>query len=109
MQMILCPLASGSSGNVTLVSLDGVHLLVDLGVSAGRVVREMHELSLSPQDLSGILITHEHVDHIRGLDVFLRKNPVPVFANAAAQEAIVNRFPSVPAGVFQTFETGQDF
>ena len=109
MRMILCPLASGSSGNSTLVSFGGLRLLVDIGISAGRVTKSLHELGLSPLDLSGILITHEHVDHIRGLDVFCRKNSVPLFANEATFNAIRSRFPSLPESLLNRFETGQDF
>ena len=80
--MKLCSIASGSSGNAIYVGNDDTHILVDAGISTKKIVNGLNELWLSPYDLSGILITHEHIDHIGGLGVFLRKYDVPVYATA---------------------------
>lgn len=64
----LIPLASGSKGNATLIISDGSALLVDAGISYSRIVKELADRGLTPSDLSGVVITHEHADHIRGLD-----------------------------------------
>ncbi len=88
--MRLCSIASGSSGNCIYVGSDNTHLLVDTGISAKRVIAGVQELGVKPEELSGILITHEHSDHIQGLGVFSRKYGIPIYGTAGTIEAIVN-------------------
>lgn len=64
----MIPLASGSKGNATLIISDNTALLVDAGISYARLTKELEEQGVSPRDLSGVVITHEHSDHIRALD-----------------------------------------
>ena len=66
--MELHTLASGSSGNAALISRDGTHILLDAGISCRRITTALRQLGLTPEDLSGILITHCHSDHISGLN-----------------------------------------
>jgi phosphoribosyl 1,2-cyclic phosphodiesterase len=75
-------LASGSSGNAVLVRSAGATLLVDAGVSALQLRRRLAAFGLGIDELTAVLITHEHSDHVRGLDVLLRRNSVPVWATA---------------------------
>jgi len=67
-------LASGSSGNCALVRAGGVSVLVDVGISALQVVKRLGSFGCSPQEVDAVLLTHEHSDHIRGLEVFLRRH-----------------------------------
>ena len=78
--MRLCSIASGSSGNCIYIGDDTTHLLVDTGISKKRIEEGLKELEIKGDELRGILITHEHVDHIQGLGVFSRKYAVPVYA-----------------------------
>mgnify|MGYP000184628500 CR=1 FL=1 len=71
--MRLCSIASGSSGNCIYVGSDNTHLLVDVGISGKRVEQGLNSLELTGKDIDGILITHEHSDHIKGLGVIARK------------------------------------
>lgn len=71
-------LASGSSGNALLLSCGSTHLLVDAGISCRRITTSLRELGLSPEDLSAILITHTHTDHISGLQVLLKRTTCPI-------------------------------
>ena len=73
-------LASGSSGNCTLVRTDAAAILIDAGISTKRIVTALAQLGLAPEQLSGILITHEHSDHIGGLNTFIKHYDVPIFA-----------------------------
>lgn len=66
MQLTLCPLFSGSSGNSVYVACGGVKLLVDAGVSATRVEANLREIGVDIREIDAILVTHEHVDHVRG-------------------------------------------
>jgi len=67
-------LASGSSGNAVLVTSGETSLLVDVGVSALQIRKRLEAFDRSPDDVDAILLTHEHSDHVRGLDVFLRRH-----------------------------------
>ena len=78
--MRLCSIASGSSGNCVYVGSEATHLLVDTGISGKRIEQGLRELDLTPRDLDGILITHEHADHISGLGVMARKYKIPIYA-----------------------------
>ncbi|MCR5532019.1 MAG: MBL fold metallo-hydrolase [Lachnospiraceae bacterium] len=76
-------LASGSSGNSIYVGTERTGILVDAGISAKKLEGFLLSQFIRPEDLSGILITHEHGDHVGGLPVFLKRYPVPVYATAA--------------------------
>ena len=77
--MRLCSIASGSSGNCIYVGSDKTHLLVDAGISGKKVEFGLNSLDLTTGDLDGILVTHEHSDHIKGLGVVARKCGVPIY------------------------------
>ena len=75
-------LASGSKGNATLIRAGQTAILIDAGISCRRIVQGLKRCGLEPEDLSGVFLTHEHRDHIAGLDVFARHyDSVPVFAS----------------------------
>ena len=73
-------LASGSTGNCTLVSEGGTHLLIDAGISARRILEGLRQNGVEPDALTAVLVTHEHTDHIKGLEVLLRRCAAPVYA-----------------------------
>ena len=75
-------LASGSSGNSTLIGdSEGNHFLIDCGISCKRIIGGLEELSVSTESIKGIFITHEHIDHISGLMMMMKKYKIPVFAS----------------------------
>ena len=86
--MRLCSLYSGSSGNCIYVGSQNTHLLIDVGVSMKKIVASLNELDIKPEDIDGILITHEHSDHIQGLGVILRKYGIPVYGTSKTLEAV---------------------
>lgn len=86
--MELASIASGSSGNSIYVGNKKTNFLVDTGVSRKRIVDGLTGFMVDPAKLDGIFITHEHIDHIGGLGVFLRKYPTPVFATGKTIDAI---------------------
>lgn len=79
--MRLVSLASGSDGNSTYIGSENTHILVDAGISNKKIETRLNELGLCGKDISGIFLTHEHSDHISGLEVFVRKNEIPVYAS----------------------------
>ncbi len=104
----LCTLASGSSGNCALVSGGGVHILMDAGISARRISQGLKALGLTPEDLSCILITHEHSDHISGLTTLLKHHRIPVYATAATGRQLAYRIAWV-ADNLRTVQPGVGF
>lgn len=78
--MEFCALASGSSGNCFYVASEKSAVLVDVGISAKQVLARLAHVKGEAQKIKAILITHEHSDHIRGVDVLARKLHVPIFA-----------------------------
>lgn len=88
--MRLCSLYSGSSGNSIYVGSDNAHILVDVGVSAKKIIQALNTIDMKPEDIDGILITHEHSDHIAGLGVIMRKFGIPVYGTTKTLEAVAN-------------------
>ena len=78
--MRLCSIASGSSGNCIYVGSESTHLLVDAGISGKRVEFGLNSIDMTTRDIQGILITHEHSDHIKGLGVLARRYQIPIYA-----------------------------
>ncbi|MFT4146883.1 MAG: MBL fold metallo-hydrolase [Mobilitalea sp.] len=88
--MKLCSIASGSSGNCIYVGSDNTNLLVDVGISAKRIENGLNEIEIKPDTIQGILITHEHSDHIAGLGVLARRHNIPIYATYETSIAIQN-------------------
>ena len=87
--MRFCAIASGSSGNCIYIGSETTHLLVDVGISGKKTESGLAGLNLSGGDIGGILITHEHSDHIKGIGVFSRKWNVPIYATKGTIDAIL--------------------
>ena len=86
--MRLCSIASGSSGNCIYIGSDNTHVLVDAGISNKRIEMGLNDLGLNARELDGILITHEHSDHIKGLGVLARKYGTPIYSTKETLEEI---------------------
>ena len=78
--MRIVTFASGSTGNCGLISDGGANILLDAGISMRRTVSALHALWLTPQDLCGVLITHEHSDHISGLSMLCKYHHLDIYA-----------------------------
>ena len=76
-------LYSGSSGNSSVVRCGAQYLIVDMGKGVRTTTAALKSLGLAVSDCAGILVTHEHSDHVKGLSTFLKKNPLPVYGAAA--------------------------
>lgn len=86
----LCSIASGSSGNCICVGTDDCHVLIDAGISGKRIEKGLESIGLKCSELQGVLVTHEHIDHIAGLGVLARRYGFPIYATAGTIEAIKN-------------------
>ena len=109
--MRMCSIASGSSGNCIYVGSDNTHLLVDTGISKKRIEEGLKTLDLKGDDLNGILITHEHSDHIQGLGAFSRKYQVPIYATKGTLEGIksYSGLGKMPEGLYHPIHTDEPF
>ena len=83
----LCTLASGSKGNSIYISDGQTRLLVDAGLSAAEIQRRMSAVGLDPQGLDGLIVSHEHSDHIQGIGVLSRRYKLPVYLTRATMQA----------------------
>ncbi len=109
--MRLCSIASGSSGNCIYVGSSKTHLLVDTGISKKRIDEGLAELEVKPEELSGILITHEHSDHIQGLGVFSRKYGIPIYATKGTLKGITEykSLGKMPEGLYHEVAIDKKF
>ncbi len=83
-------LGSGSTGNAVLISSDTTNVLVDVGMSARELLRRLGEMGVAQEQLDGVLITHEHGDHVGGLRVLLSSVECPVYISRPTEDAYYN-------------------
>ena len=106
--MELRTLASGSSGNCILLSQGGAHLLIDAGISCKRITDSLRALGLSSADLTGVLITHEHSDHIAGLATLLKHWPLPLYTSPGTAGQLCRRMAFIDELIYE-MEPGEDY
>src|ERR1700750_1684702 len=102
-------LGSGSAGNSAIISTDHCRILVDGGLSARQIVVRLEQCGVTPEQLDGVLLTHEHGDHVCGLEVLCRKYHVPVYTNALTAEAILYESSLDRHRNWRIFRTGAEF
>ena len=74
-------LASGSDGNLTYIENDNQKIILDMGLSCSETVKRLDQIGIKPSEISAIIVSHEHSDHIKGIDVFSNKYNTPVYAH----------------------------
>lgn len=89
MKLIFCSLSSGSSGNSYYLGNEYSGILIDAGIPAGNIRKYLKSIGISIHAVMGILVTHMHTDHIRGLDLLTRKNNIPVVTTPEIWKSIV--------------------
>ncbi|MCI8281225.1 MAG: MBL fold metallo-hydrolase [Lachnospiraceae bacterium] len=109
--MKLCSIASGSSGNCIYVGSQNTHLIVDAGISGRRIEEGLNEIGLTTREMDGILITHEHSDHVSGLGVLARKHGIPIYATKGTIQAILGMktLGKMDEGLFREIEADREF
>jgi phosphoribosyl 1,2-cyclic phosphodiesterase len=90
MKLNFCSLSSGSSGNCYYIGNEFHGILIDAGISASSIRKFLKDMNISLQTIMGVLITHNHIDHIRGLEVLTRKNSLPAFTTPKIWESILS-------------------
>ncbi|MCD8078006.1 MAG: MBL fold metallo-hydrolase [Lachnospiraceae bacterium] len=109
--MRLASIASGSSGNCIYIGSDNHHLLIDDGIPGKRVTEALHALDVKPEELEGVLVTHEHRDHVGGLGVLSRKYHLPIYGTEATLAEIQHdeKLGKIPEELFHPIEKEADF
>ncbi|MDF1816189.1 MAG: MBL fold metallo-hydrolase [Verrucomicrobiales bacterium] len=102
-------LGSGSSGNSAVVCCGQTKILVDAGLSARQLAVRMEEVGVDPDSLTAILLTHEHGDHVQGLEVFCRKRSIPVYATVHTSHIVQQDKIKKAQISWRKFEAGSSF
>lgn len=102
-------LASGSSGNSLFIETDQQRILVDVGLSGKQLEQRLRQIHVEPSTISAILISHEHIDHVKGLGVFCRRYQIPVYLNLPTFQALPKNVGEIPTQLIQLVETGSSF
>lgn len=107
----LYSIASGSSGNCICVGTDNTHVLVDAGISGKRIENGLNCVDLTCNDLDGVLITHEHIDHIAGIGVLARRYGIPMYATGGTIDAILHTksVGKIDASLFREISPKENF
>ena len=107
--MKISPLFSGSSGNCSVICAGGANLLVDAGMTGKSIISALDDVGVDPKDLTAILVTHEHSDHIKSVGILSRRFNIPVYANEGTWKAMGPFIGDVSLRNIRTFVNGQDF
>lgn len=109
MSFAYCPLFSGSSGNAAILSTPQARFLIDAGLAGKTMAEALARIGVDPHTLDGIIITHEHTDHVRGAGVFSRKYNLPIYANAKTWLAMQTSVGNIAPQNVRVFDTNHDF
>ena len=109
--MKLCTIASGSSGNCVYVASYKTNLLVDVGISTKRIEEGLSSIDIKPDTIQGILITHEHTDHISGLRVMSKRYNIPIYTTYETAQAILQKktMKEIPEELFHYIKPNEEF
>lgn len=102
-------LASGSSGNSLFIETEKTRILVDAGLSGKQLETRLQRIQVDPSTISAILVSHEHIDHVKGLGVFARRYQIPIYLNQATFQSLPKSVGEIPAKLIHFIETGHAF
>ncbi len=105
--MRICNLASGSSGNCTYIESENARILIDCGKPFSYIFNTLNEISIDPATINAILITHEHSDHIKGVQQFAKRYNIPIYAHINISEIVTNQI-HVDKNLFNFFDSDFD-
>jgi phosphoribosyl 1,2-cyclic phosphodiesterase len=105
MALTFCSLASGSSGNCQFIASDKTRLLVDAGMSGKYIKQSLSNIDIDINSINGILLTHEHTDHISGLGVLMRRHNIPLYVTAKTWDAIIAKVGKIDMNLLHIYDT----
>ena len=104
-----CSLYSGSSGNSLYVETNKTKLLVDCGESAKKIINSLSDIDVDIEDIDGILVTHEHIDHVKSLGTLSKKYDIPVYTNIETLNAMPEQMTKIKSENIHLFDFSKDF
>lgn len=104
-----CSLYSGSSGNSLFVETDKTKILIDCGESAKKIINTLSEININIEDISAILITHEHIDHVKSLGTLSKKYDIPIYTNLETLKAMPDQINKINKKNINLFNVEKDF
>lgn len=107
--MRIVNLTSGSDGNCTYIETENSKILLDDGINATQTIEKLKVLSIAPSSIDAIVVTHEHSDHIKGIDVFSNKFNIPVFAHEKVWVGLDEKLKKVALKNRQLFDSQFQF
>lgn len=107
--MKYCSIGSGSSGNCHYVEYKDTKLLVDAGLSGKRITTGLNDIDVDAKKLNGILVTHEHSDHIKGVGILSRKYDLPIYVNYETWLAIAPKIGKINEANIKIFENDKNY
>ncbi len=108
-QMDFCPLFSGSSGNCTYVSCASTALLVDAGLSGKAIVGALDSIGADIGAISAVVVTHEHIDHVKGIGVLSRRYHIPIYCTPGTWRCMPRSVGEIPPPLRREIGDGEDF
>jgi len=109
MKFNFCSLSSGSSGNCYYLGNEFHGILIDAGISAGSIRKFLKLMGISINSVMGILVTHNHSDHVKGLEVLTRKNHIPIYTSEKVWESILSQSHRITNDCIRTIPLQQKF
>lgn len=107
--MKFCSLYSGSSGNSLFVSSNNTKILIDAGLSGKRIQSALDTIAENPKEIGGIVVTHEHSDHIHGVGVLSRRFDLPIYANQKTWAAMMKDLGKIAEHNVKSFDFEKPF
>ena len=104
-----CSLFSGSSGNSLFVETDTTKILIDCGESAKKITTALSDININIEQINSILITHEHIDHIKSLGTLSRKYNIPIYTNIETLNAMPEQIKNIKDENINLFDFSEDF
>ena len=104
-----CSLYSGSSGNSLFVQTDTTKILVDCGESAKKIINALSQIEIDINDINGILITHEHIDHVKSLSTLSTKYNIPIYINKETFNALAEQKQKIKLENINYFDVSKNF
>lgn len=109
MSFKFCSLSSGSSGNCQYIETNNMRILVDAGLSGKKTQELLASIDVDPTSIDCILVTHEHMDHVKGAGILSRRFDIPIYANKSTWESMECDLGKLKNENIKIFETGSDF
>lgn len=105
MTVKFCSLSSGSSGNAQYIETDNARILIDSGFSGKRLAELLGSIDVCPSTLDAILVTHEHIDHVKGAGVMSRRYDIPIYSNANTWAGMEKKIGAIKEHNIKVFNT----